>query len=26
MRGPKHILERFKAMCKADRRTYHDML
>jgi len=26
MRGPQHVLERFKAMCKADRRTYHDML
>ena len=26
LKGPKHILERFKAMCKADRRPYYDML
>lgn len=26
LKGPKHILDRFKAMCKADRRPYYDML
>lgn len=26
LKGPRHILERFKAMCKADRRPYYDML
>ena len=26
LKGPRNILERFKAMCKADRRPYYDML
>ena len=26
LKGPRTILERFKAMCKADRRAYYDML
>ena len=26
LKGPRHVLERFKAMCKADRRAYYDML
>lgn len=26
LKGPRPILERFKAMCKADRRPYYDML
>jgi hypothetical protein len=26
LKGPKPILARFKAMCKADRRAYYDML
>ena len=26
LKGPKHILDRFKAMCKSDRRPYYDML
>ena len=26
LKGPQHVLNRFKAMCKADRRTYYDML
>lgn len=26
LKGPKHILDRFRAMCKADRRAYYDML
>ena len=26
LKGPRHILERFKGMCKADRRPYYDML
>lgn len=26
LKGPLPILERFKAMCKADRRAYYDML
>jgi len=26
LKGPRDILERFKAMCKADRRPYYDML
>ncbi len=26
LKGPRHILERFKAMCKEDRRAYYDML
>ena len=26
LKGPKPVLERFKAMCKADRRAYYDML
>ena len=26
LKGPKHVLDRFKAMCKEDRRAYYDML
>ncbi|WP_419738580.1 hypothetical protein [Ruegeria sp.] len=26
LKGPRHILERFKAICKNDRRAYYDML
>ena len=26
LKGPRPILNRFKAMCKADRRAYYDML
>ena len=26
LKGPMHILNRFKAMCKDDRRAYYDML
>ena len=26
LKGPKPILDRFRAMCKADRRAYYDML
>ena len=26
LKGPRDILDRFKAMCKADRRAYYDML
>ena len=26
LKGPQHIIERFKAMCKDDRRPYYDML
>ena len=26
LKGPRHILERFKALCKDDRRPYYDML
>ena len=26
LKGPRSILERFKVMCKADRRAYYDML
>lgn len=26
LKGPRHILGRFKAMCKAERRPYYDML
>jgi hypothetical protein len=26
LKGPRPILQRFKAMCKADRRAYYDML
>ncbi len=26
LKGPRPILERFKVMCKADRRAYYDML
>lgn len=26
LKGPKHILDRFRAMCKDDRRAYYDML
>ncbi|PYG25496.1 hypothetical protein [Pelagimonas varians] len=26
LKGPQHVLDRFKAMCKADRRPYYDML
>ena len=26
LKGPQHVLDRFKAMCKADRRAYYDML
>jgi hypothetical protein len=26
LKGPRPILDRFKAMCKADRRAYYDML
>lgn len=26
LKGPLHVLNRFKAMCKEDRRAYYDML
>ncbi|MFK7876381.1 MAG: hypothetical protein AB8B71_11480 [Paracoccaceae bacterium] len=26
LKGPKHVLDRFRALCKADRRAYYDML
>lgn len=26
LKGPRPVLDRFRAMCKADRRTYYDML
>jgi hypothetical protein len=26
LKGPRHVLDRFRALCKADRRTYYDML
>lgn len=26
LKGPKRILDRFKSICKADRRPYYDML
>ena len=26
LKGPQPVLDRFKAMCKADRRAYYDML
>lgn len=26
LKGPQHVLDRFKAICKADRRAYYDML
>lgn len=26
LKGPREVLDRFKTMCKADRRTYADML
>lgn len=26
LKGPQHVLDRFRAMCKADRRAYSDML
>lgn len=26
LKGPRDVLDRFKAMCKADRRAYYDML
>lgn len=26
LKGPNHILARFKALCKVDRRPYYDML
>jgi hypothetical protein len=26
LKGPQHVLDRFKAMCKSDRRAYYDML
>lgn len=26
MKGPRDLIERFKALCKADRRSYHAML
>ena len=26
LKGPRHVLDRFRAMCKADRRAYYDML
>lgn len=26
LKGPRPVLDRFKAMCKADRRAYYDML
>lgn len=26
LKGPRHILERFKVLCKSDRRPYYDML
>jgi hypothetical protein len=26
LKGPQHVLDRFKALCKSDRRAYYDML
>lgn len=26
LKGPREVLDRFRAMCKADRRSYYDML
>lgn len=26
LKGPRHILDRFRTMCKSDRRAYYDML
>ena len=26
LKGPRHVLDRFRTMCKADRRAYYDML
>lgn len=26
LKGPQHVLSRFRALCKADRRAYYDML
>lgn len=26
LKGPRRVLDRFRAMCKADRRAYYDML
>lgn len=26
LKGPRHVLDRFRAMCKDDRRAYYDML
>ena len=26
LKGPRHVLDRFRAMCKSDRRAYYDML
>ncbi|MCE8519213.1 hypothetical protein KBY31_21035 [Ruegeria pomeroyi] len=26
LKGPRHVLDRFRALCKADRRAYYDML
>lgn len=26
LKGPQHVLNRFKSICKADRRAYYDML
>ncbi len=26
LKGPRHVLDRFRVMCKADRRAYYDML
>ena len=26
LKGPRRVLDRFRAMCKADRRSYYDML
>ena len=26
LKGPRHVLDRFRALCKADRRSYYDML
>jgi hypothetical protein len=26
LKGPRPVLDRFRAMCKADRRAYYDML
>ena len=26
LKGPRHVLDRFRALCRADRRAYYDML